>query len=473
MKIRFKFLIFLGAFLGGAFLIISWKSYNIFAQKYVAVVQQKENESLEHMGFYLSQRLKAIESLFQIENPTPQHLSRFHIKLLAHVINDGGQWKAQWHEGQEGMRSMAQVLTKQVPFESLSVVRPTWHFVNYKDRGQGVAYIVPGRSQQKMEFYTVFFDFDFFKDVMGAGPSQDMFAIVSPVIGEVFSTGKNMNFSSDLEKNKQSMSRSQSGFFKMDAKHYASYVFNPDIQLYMVKVARSPMLGVPPSAQFVILGVLAAFLLCIALFAQDVLLRTLFARIDESVQNLKSVQVGERPETSAPTQFDELYELESTVHSALRVQPLSTTAPVSESIAKPSMTTNVPAVMGTHTEKTKAHLINSLGYLQKLKKESGPSSYLTLLETELRDLRRELDPVSMTFDPFKINTEQLSQSTENVVLKNNDIESFIKDFKNRSSVVPPTATPSTTVDVVSSSVVNDTLFEIRKPKREAHESKNV
>lgn len=476
MKIRFKFLIFLGAFLGGAFLIISWKSYNVFAQKYVEVSQQKETEVLDQMGFYLSQQLKVAESLFQVESPTVAQLSTSHIKLLAHVVNDGGRWKAQWHEGEAGIRSIAHGLTQQIPFESLSVVRPTWHFVNYKGRGQGVAYIIPGKNKDKAEFYTLFFDLNFFKEILDRGPSRETYAVVSPFVGEVFSSDKDANFSEFIEKSKKTLSQSQSGFLPISRQKYLSFVFNPDIQLYLVKTSSAPMLGVPQPPVLMTLGILAAFLLAIAIFAQDTLLKTIFNRVNDAVEVMKLARAGQEIGEESTPIYDELFELETLVRGGTKSSSMVATTSEHMMATQPETVTpekkSVEAQGIAVTDKMKAMLINSLGYIQKIKQEPGrPSSYLTLLEAELRDLRRAIDPVSMTFDPFKA-INNLSQENMPPVPNVENIESFIKDFKSRSISSAPTSSVADNSPLGSVEAVSPSL-EIRKPKREAHGPKDV
>ncbi|MBY0315973.1 MAG: hypothetical protein K2Q26_10660 [Bdellovibrionales bacterium] len=480
MKIRLKFLIFLGAFLSGAFLIVSWKSYSVFSQKYKEMAQQKESESLDQMGFYLAQRLRAAQSLFAIENPTVAQLAGNHVRLLAHVINDGGRWKAQWQEGVEGIRSDAQALTKQVPFESLSVVRPSWQFVNYKEREQGAVYIIPGKSEKKMEFYAIFFDPMFFSDALARGASREAYAAISPFAGEIYSTSKDVNLAQYVESHKKHLTKAQTGFLSLDQSKYIAFVFHPDIQLYLLKTASNPMLNIPRGSVFLTMALLALFLLGIALFAQDTLLKSIFSRIDNAVNIMKRAQSGEDVGEPEPVAYDELLELEQISHYQPQVVEVAAAATTPEkAVAKETAASPASKIAAADSseikvnDKVRSQVINSLGYVQKMKQEGRPSSYLTLLEGELRDLRRIIDPIQTTFDPFK-STAALPLTPSHVVKtaeefnlspRNPDIESFIKEFKSKS-----------TLPITGTSTANESTqapLEIRKPKRDVNGSKDV
>ena len=70
-------------FLLGSFLIVTWKSYSIFSQKYVKATQQMQLDELEKQGQYISQQFSDLQKILANPGDVEAQLKARGIGLLA------------------------------------------------------------------------------------------------------------------------------------------------------------------------------------------------------------------------------------------------------------------------------------------------------------------------------------------------------------------------------------------------------
>lgn len=432
MNLRLKFLTFLGVFLLGSFLIITWKSYNIFSQKYATAMGQAEMQKLEVQAQTIVQRFHNFQIALQESKSLESQLKGLGVQLFAHVINEQGKWKAQWFEGKPGARAMAQSATQQIGFASLSTSRKSWHLVNAKELGSGLAYVIPSVTKTGVSFYVFFLNKEFFSKAFQGQTQQDHISLISPYLGEIYSSGFNPANAETLEKYKKKMMDQQSGVLASDDSRSMIFLFNPDLQLYLVKTKKLADLTVDKPLYMLTLGLMILVLIGTALFAQDLL--------------LKKVQQGELSLDDGPvaTPAAQADGQEATTETAVAESPADSPA---EALLSPPKDNALDLLL----KQIRPKAINSLGYLHKIK-QSSTSPHVTLLEAELRELRSLIDPKELHSEMPALRTQQ---PTFNPFLK----ETFTKDA--HASVVAQ-ATPEES---------NEKSVLIRKPKREANESR--
>lgn len=423
MNLRFKFLTFLGVFLLGAFLIITWKSFNIFSQKYTMAMAQAELQKLEVQAHTVAQRFQGFQIAVSDGKELEPQLKGLGVQLLAHVIKEEGKWKAQWFEGSPGARQSAQNATQQIPFDSLSTSRKSWHLYQTRTMGSGVAYVIPSLNNAQMSFYVFFLNKDFFSRIFQGQSQQDSISLVSPYVGEIYSSGDSAA-SESLEKYKKNMMDQQSGVASLGHSRSLVFLFNPDLQLYLVKSKRLAELTVDKPMYLATLGLIMLILIGIALYAMDLLLRkVLFEEVELAVDAAMAAAVESGATLSKES---------------------------------PAATEPAPAAKNEEMEKLLEQLrpkaINSLGYVHKVK-QAHSSPHLVLLETELREIRHLIDPIAGA--AAKTPEKPAAQPTFNPFLK----ENFTSSSTNSSVDL--------TVDFESS----ENQILIRKPKRESHESR--
>lgn len=430
MNLRIKFLTFLGVFLLGAFLIITWKSFNIFSQKYTMAMGQAELQKLEVQAHTMAQRFQGFQIAVTDGKDLEPQLRGLGVQLLAHVIKEEGKWKAQWYEGAPGARQSAQNATQQIPFESLSTSRKSWHLYQARTMGSGVAYVVPSVNATQTSFYVFFLNKDFFSRIFQGQSQQDAVSLVSPYVGEIYSSGDSAA-SDSLEKYKSNMMDQQSGVASISNSRSLVFLFNPDLQLYLVKSKRLAELTVDKPIYLATLGLIMFVLIGIALYAMDLLLRkVLFEEVELAVDAAMAAAVG----------------------SGATLTPAS--ASPAEKVAEKPEEVSVSAKnneMEKLLEQLRPKAINSLGYVHKVK-QAHSSPHLVLLETELREIRQLIDPVAGAVS--KAPEKPAAQPTFNPFLKEN--------FTSQ-----PESALGSNLDFAPS----DSQILIRKPKRDNHESR--
>jgi hypothetical protein len=444
MNLRLKFLTFLGIFLLGSFLIITWKSFNIFSQKYTTAMGQAEIQKLEVQASTIAQRFHAFQTALQDNKNIEAQLNGLGVQLLAHVINENGKWKAQWFEGQSGARLAAQGVTQQIPFDSLSTIKKTWHLINSKDLGSSLAYVIPALNKNRASYYVFFLTQDFFARLFQGQSQLENVSLVSPYLGEIYSLRLSPGSAEVLEKNKKAMMDQQSGVIPVGNRSMM-FIFNPDLQLYLVKTKKLADLSVDKPIYLITLGLIMALLIGVALVAQDILLRQVITENSEQIPEVAAVE--EASDVAPTTAEDIVKEVQRDV--AIAAEKLSTAAQE----AKWEKVIN----------QIRPRAINSLGYLNRLKADHK-SPHIVLLESELRELRRLIDPVEGVAPMAPPPTVQPSFNPFSK--QNFSKEMMSKEFvaTNLEAPLAPTAAPTP---------VSDNNVLIRKPKRESNESRKL
>ena len=113
MNARLKYIVFLGFFLTGSFLIITWKSFDIFSKKYAQTYQNMQIHDLEKQAVVVQSQFDNLQKILSAQSNIEPLLKAQEISLLAHIIKENGKWKAQWFEGVEGLRSQAKNVAQQ------------------------------------------------------------------------------------------------------------------------------------------------------------------------------------------------------------------------------------------------------------------------------------------------------------------------------------------------------------------------
>ena len=388
MQLRFKYLGFLALFLTGSFLIVTWKAYDIFSKKYAQAYQNMQIQDLEKQAVLISSQFEILQKVLQSQEDREPLLKSMGVSLLAHIIKEDGKWKAQWYEGIAGLRSQAKGVAQQIPFDSLSTSKKSWHFVNIKDHGQHIAYVIPAFEEGKINYFSFFFKTDFFSKWFKGSLMSESLTLISPQIGEVYSLGEKSV--EGLEHHKDVIAHRQTGLWPVSKDGALISYFHPDLQLLFIKNISLRNLVIESSSYLWALFAIIAILIGISLVVMDLVLRQLF-------------QNAEVQQTLIPQQ--------SPVMVPEKIEPIAT-----------PFVKDMPSPL---EEKLRPKAIQCLGYLNRLKaqlKEESPN--LLLLEKELRELRQLIDPaqsiiVQPSFNP--IHMEPISSEL--------DVESLLKSIR--------------------------------------------
>ncbi|MBY0385926.1 hypothetical protein K2X05_12275 [bacterium] len=389
MQLRFKYLGFLALFLTGSFLIVTWKAYDIFSKKYAQAYQNMQIQDLEKQAVIVNSQFEVLQKVLQSQDKREPLLQSMGVSLLAHIIKEDGKWKAQWFEGIEGLRTQAKGVAQQIPFDSLSTSKKSWHFVNIKDHGQHIAYVIPVFEEGKMNYFSFFFKTDFFSKWFKGSLMSESLTLVSPQIGEIYSLGE--KGVEGLDRHKDIISKKQTGLWPVSKNVALISYFHPDLQILFVKNISLQNLVIESSAYLWALFAIIGILVVMSLIVMDLVLRQLF-------------QKAEQQAVSTPQ--------EQPILVPSKVEPVS----VTPAIEKPSPLEEV----------LRPKAINCLGYLNRFKtqfKEESP--HLQMLEKELRELRGLIDPAESvvaaqpSFNP--IHMEAISSEL--------DVESLLKSIR--------------------------------------------
>jgi hypothetical protein len=442
MKLRLKYLGFLFMFLTGSFLIVTWKAYDIFSQKYASSYQNMQIQDLEKQALLVQNQLENIQKLLQEQKDIEPLLRSNDIALLARIIREEGKWKAQWFEGQSGLRVHAKTVAQQIPFDSLSTAKKSWHFVNIKDHGKHLAYVIPVSENGRIQYYSFFFKPDLLARVFKGAPLAENITLISPQVGEIYTVGDRP--ADGLEKYKEIMIKKQTGLWPVNKQMAVISYFHPDLQLLFVKNIHLQNMVIESSAYLWALFAIIGLLVLMSLASLDLLFRSHFQRLALMTKNLRDHQKSITLEKN--NYSDELAELEVRLNHLTQKVPaaLATEAPVTAAAAK--QTTAAEFSVDVNLLRPKA--IQCLGYLNRLKAEvKEGQAPLQLLEKELRELRHLLEPQQsgISSQPY---FNPLSESLQ----KNHD---FLQD------------------EITKEIDVESLLMSIRKPKRENHESQKL
>lgn len=389
MQLRIKYLGFLALFLTGSFLIVTWKAYDIFSKKYAQAYQNMQIQDLEKQAVIVNSQFEVLQKVLQSQENREPLLKSMGVALLAHIIKEDGKWKAQWFEGTSGLRAQAKGVAQQIPFDSLSTSKKSWHFVNIKDHGQHIAYVIPAFEEGKINYFSFFFKTDFFSKWFKGSLMSENLTLLSPQIGEIYSLGeKSLD---GLDRYKDVISKKQTGLWPISKNMALISYFHPDLQILFVKNISLQNLVIESAAYLWALFAIIAVLVVMSLVVMDLVLRQLFYK-------------AEMQETTAPQQVPVI--LETKVEPTIAVPVIEKQSPLEEAL--------------------RPKAINCLGYLNRLKaqfKEESP--HLQMLEKELRELRGLIDPaqtvsaIQPSFNP--IHMEAISSEL--------DVESLLKSIR--------------------------------------------
>lgn len=390
MQLRFKYLGFLALFLTGSFLIVTWKAYDIFSKKYAQAYQNMQIQDLEKQAVIVNSQFEILQKVLQSQEDREPLLKSMGVSLLAHIIKEDGKWKAQWFEGVAGLRTQAKGVAQQIPFDSLSTSKKSWHFVNIKDQGQHIAYVIPAFEDGKINYFSFFFKADFFSKWFKGSSMSENLTLLSPQIGEVYSLGEKSV--EGLDRYKDVISKKQTGLWPVSKNVALISYFHPDLQILFVKNISLQNLVIESAAYLWALFAIIAVLVSMSLIVMDLVLRQLFQKTDQEPVALP-------------------VEMPAVVQT--KTEPAPIVAPVIEK-------------QSALEEALRPKAINCLGYLNRLKsqlKEESP--HLQMLEKELRELRGLIDPAQgvvapqPSFDP--IHMEAISSEL--------DVESLLKSIR--------------------------------------------
>jgi hypothetical protein len=384
MSVRLKYLVFLGIFLTGSFLIITWKAFDIFSKKYAQTYQNMQIQDLEKQAIVVQSQFDNLQKILRTQTNVEPMLKAQEISLLAHIIKENGKWKAQWFEGIDGLRSQAKSIAQQIPFDSLSTSKKTWHLVNVKDQGQHLAYVIPVYEAGKVSYYSFFFKTDFFTKWFRSASMSENLTLMAPQLGEIFAFGDKPI--DGMEKHRSLLAQKKTGLWPTSKTSALVTYFHPDLQLLFVKQIQLQTMVVESASYLRVLMLMIALLVMISVVVMDLLLRGTFQRIEV---------------------------LEATAERQLPAQPLPAfEAPAPAVVEAPKNEVDVSGM--------RAKAINSLGYLNRYKAQNPTaSSQLQLLEKELRELRSIIDPVESVVET--------SQKTPSIVDSTN-LEPISSDF---------------------------------------------
>ncbi len=444
MKLRLKYLGFLALFLTGSFLIVTWKAYDIFSKKYAQTYQHMQIQDLEKQAVVVNHQFENLKNILRANENTEALLKAQGIALLAHIIKEDGKWKAQWFEGQEGMRAQAKGVAQQIPFDSLSSSKKSWHFVNIKDHGNHLAYVIPVFTDDKVSYYSFFFKSDFFAKWFQGSSMAENLTVMSPQVGEIYTFGEKAI--EGFDKHKGILQNKQTGLWPISKNLALISYFHPDLQLLFVKNIHLQSLVIESSAYLWALFAIIGLLVVMSLVALDLLFRGLFQRLALLTGEVRTHQKTISLQTDRFV--DELSELEARLDHWLHEEeaPTAAKAPV---VAAEGIVEKVAAPTESLIQELRPKTINCLGYLNRLKtqlKEESPN--LHLLEKELRELRALMEPAQTPRPPQpSFNPLATAVTPESELLPSDTIQSDLD--------------------------VQSLLKSIRKPKRESHESQKL
>jgi hypothetical protein len=374
MNARLKYLVFLGFFLTGSFLIVTWKSFDIFSKKYAQTYQNMQIQDLEKQAVIVQSQFDNLQKILSAQTNVEPMLKAQEISLLAHIIKENGKWKAQWFEGVEGLRAQAKNVAQQIPFDSLSTSKKSWHLVNVKEHGAHLAYVVPVFAAGRVSYYSFFFKTDFFAKWFRGASTAENLTLMAPQLGEIFAFGEKPI--EGFEKHRSLLAQKQTGLWPTSKTAALVTYFHPDLQLLFVKQIQLQNMVVESASYLRALMLMIGLLVIISMVVTDLIFRGFFQRIDEL-----ELQTSRTPPRATSTDV----------------------VPKAEPIVVPPPENNFD-VSGMRTK-----AINCLGYLNRYKTQNpSASSQLLMLEKELRELRASIDPVEPvvasqpTFNPLHL-----------------------------------------------------------------------
>ncbi len=455
MKLRFKYLGFLALFLTGSFLILTWKAYDIFSKKYATAYQNMQIQDLEKQASLLSTQMENLRSVLKTTTSV-EPLLRFNgIALMARIMKEDGKWKAQWFEGKEGLRLEAKTIAQQIPFDSLSASKNSWHFVNIKNQGKHLAYVVPVQEQGRIHYYSFFFPPNHLARIFSSSPHAENLTLISPQIGEVYSLSDKAV--EGLEQHKQILGQKATGLWPLNKKTALVSYFHPDLQLLFVKNIHLQNLVVESAAYLWALFAMMILFVVVAMLAMDLLFRSLFERMGKVVQQLRKNQSSTSLQQN--TYQDEMDEIEQRLGYLLQNPKMAMAdgltfeeTPVDSK--KTTVENKTPVTPSVDIAALRAKSIQCLGYLHRLKENKGEGSQLSLLEAELRDLRRMLEPMDRAADRATTTT-----------LKSSPFHSASESLRTQENLMSDEKTADIDIDSL--------LQSIRKPKRGSNEAQDI
>lgn len=451
MGYRFKFLVFLSVFLTGAFSIIAWKAFRVYSESYAQAAIQSEMDVLEERVRGIVGELERFKTISSAKNVEAQ-VKALQIPLMAHVVFADGKWKAQWFEGMGGMREQAKALASQIAFDSTPQSRNSWALVRYQDRSTGYAFIIPRIVDNGVHFFSFFMDQKNLAQVLKKNSVVESLHIVSPQTGEIYSSNaKDMRL---VEGRAKTLSGQTQGLLTSKAAQnkVILYQFHPFLQAYVFKVLPQNKVASLPLSRFYGLIVFALILGAIAVYALNLLFVAMFDRLNEAVAKIRRASGMEELPISARDELIEVEFLADTIEqkgltAGVPAVPV-TSAAVTEVVAQPP-----PVDEGELTKNVRSRVINCLGYMNRLKTQFQlDSPHITLLEQELRELRKAVDPQSA------VKTATSIQPAFNPILS-----SYQKELGSE------TVKKETAKAAVSTESKVDTGAIIRRPKREIND----
>ncbi len=461
MGYRLKFLVFLSVFMAGAFSIIAWKAFRVYSESYAQAAIQSEMDILEERVRGVVSELERFKTVANGKNVETQ-MKALQIPLMAHVMFSEGKWKAQWFEGSPGMRGQAKSLASQIAFDSTPQSRNSWAMVRYDDRSTGYAFIIPKMADNAVHFFSFFMDQKSMAQILKKSSVVESLHIVSPQAGEIFSTNaKDMKL---IEGRTKNLSGKTQGVLtgKTAGNQVVLYQFHPFLQSYVFKVIPQNRVATLPLSRFYGLMVFALILGAIAVFALHLLFKAMFERLQVAVEKIRSASGIEEIPIAA---HDELVEVEyladlieeNGLGAAATAVSATTTATVPETTAAPAVAPMIDEAELTKSVRSRA--INCLGYLNRIKAQFQlESPHITLLEQELRELRKLVDPQNAT-----ISTTPSIQPAFNPILS-----SYQKELGN--DVIKKDAAKAEVAKAMqNANAILDMTPTIRRPKREIND----
>lgn len=461
MGYRLKFLIFLSVFLIGAFSIITWKAFRVYSESFAETAVQGEMEILEERVRNIAGEFERFKVLANAKGDIEAQMKAFQIPLMAHVVFTEGKWKAQWFEGMPGMREQAKSLASQIAFDSTPQSRNSWAAVRFVDRTGGYAFIIPTITDKSVHFFSFFMDQKSLAQVLKKSSVVESLHIVSPQAGEIFSTqAKDMRMIDGKLKN---LAGKTQGVLvtKSAGNKVVLYQFHPFLQSYVFKVIPQTKVASLPLARFYGLIFFALILCGIAVYAMHILFVALFDRLSQAVQKIR---VASGVEILPVHGKDELIEIEY-IADAIELQGPKEPHTNSAEATVPAIVANTMSMLPTAgemsdetTKAVRSRVINCLGYLNRIKAQFQiDSPHIRLLEQELRELRKMIDPQS----------ESLAHAATPSVQPafNPILSSFQKEMANEKT---ETSSAAKTTDVAKD-LMSNIAPTVRRPKREIND----
>lgn len=459
MGYRLKFLVFLSVFLIGAFSIITWKAFRVYSESYAETAVQGEMDILEERVRSIAGDFERFKVLASGKGDVEAQMKALQIPLMAHVVFAEGKWKAQWFEGVTGMREQAKALASQIAFDSTPQSRNSWALVRFQDRSTGYAFIIPSISDASVHFFAYFLDQKGLAQVLKKNSVVESLHIISPQAGEIYSSQqKDMRLIDGQLKN---LSGKTQGLLVTKASNrVALYQFHPFLQSYIFKVIPQAKVASLPLARFYGLIFFALLLCGIAVYAMHILFVALFERLQAASEKIRKTMNVE----TLPRGRDELTVIEFLAEVAEQQAPALASARTSAAETTPAIITNtiaaiqepVTAPSDDTTSMLRSRVINCLGYLNRIKTQFQiDSPHIRLLEQELRELRKAIDPQRDATATASI------QPAFNPILS-----SYQKELADDKKDANAKITESAKTPVASATEVMST---VRRPKREIND----